>query len=201
MRILQVGLGPVGIKIAKYIKDKTTIETVGAVDTYPNFIGKTLFELDNYLSQEIVIENTINNAIKNSSFDFDVAIVTTVSSLEKLIPTIEELAKHKIPIVSTCEELMYSWSIQPELSKRIDEICKENGIACIGTGVNPGFLMDYLPASLSSICKDLEFIKIERIQDATPRRVPFQQKIGAGLDLISFEEKKKQGILRHVGLR
>ena len=47
--------------------------------------------------------------------------------------------------------------------------------------------MDYLPSVLSSVCKDIEHVTVERIQDATPRRIPFQKKIGAGLDLEAFK--------------
>ncbi|MCH7525696.1 MAG: hypothetical protein IIC74_12075 [Bacteroidetes bacterium] len=92
-----------------------------------------------------------------------------------------------IPVISTCEELSYPWDTQPKLSKILDTICKKHNIACLGTGVNPGFLMDYLPSVLSSVCKDIEQVTVERFQDATSRRIPFQQKIGAGLNLKEFK--------------
>ena len=118
-----------------------------------------------------------------------------------MIPQVEEVAKHGIPVISTCEELSYPWILQPKLSKQLDAICKENNVACLGTGINPGFLMDYLPSVLTSVCKDVEQITVERIQDATPRRIPFQKKIGAGLDLEAFKKKEEEGTLRHVGLQ
>ncbi|PQJ79714.1 NAD(P)H-dependent amine dehydrogenase family protein [Polaribacter porphyrae] len=198
--ILQIGFGPLGIQIAKYIADKTTVKTVAGVDINPNYVGKNLSDLNENLSEEVVIYNSVESAIASLEKKPDAVIITTVSSLEKLIPQVEEVAKFGIPVISTCEELSYPWQLQPELSKKLDVICKENNIACLGTGINPGFLMDYLPSVLTSISKEIEHITVERIQDATPRRVPFQKKIGAGLDVDAFRKKEAEGTLRHVGL-
>jgi 4-hydroxy-tetrahydrodipicolinate reductase len=199
--VIQIGLGPLGIQTAKYIQDKAEVQTVAAVDINANLKGISLKQLNSELSKEVLIQNSVKNAIAALKENPNVAIITTVSNLEKLIPQIEEVAKLQIPVISTCEELSYPWLLQPELSKRIDSICKKYNIACLGTGVNPGFLMDYLPSVLSSVCKNIEHVTIERIQDATLRRVPFQMKIGAGLDIKAFKEKQKEGTLRHVGLQ
>lgn len=200
-KVLQIGFGPLGIQIAKYIADKTTIETVAGVDINPNLNGKKLVDLDGKLSNETTIFSSVKNAIENLSEKPNVAIITTVSSLERLIPQVEEVARFGIPVISTCEELSYPWKLQPELSKKLDAICKENNIACLGTGVNPGFLMDYLPSVFTSISKEIDFISVERVQDASPRRIPFQKKIGAGLTTEQFKAKEKTGTLRHVGLQ
>jgi len=199
--ILQIGLGPLGIQTAKYIAEKSSLKTVAVVDINPNISGRSLNEVSNELSSNIFIYNSVENALEALSSKPDVAIITTVSSLEKLIPQIEEVAKFGIPVISTCEELSYPWDLQPVRSEKLDALCKKYGIACLGTGINPGFLMDYLPSVLSSVCKDIEQITVERVQDATPRRIPFQKKIGAGLDLKAFKSKELEGTLRHVGLK
>lgn len=201
INVIQIGLGPLGIQTAKYIQDKTEVQTVAAVDINTNLKGKSLQDLDSELSNNVFIHNSVKNAIEELKETPNVAIITTVSNLKKLIPQIEEVAKFGIPIISTCEELSYPWVSQPEVSKKIDSICRKYNIACLGTGVNPGFLMDYLPSVLSSVCKNIDQVIVERIQDATPRRVPFQKKIGAGLDLEAFKIKENKGTLRHVGLQ
>jgi hypothetical protein len=126
--------------------------------------------------------------------------VTTVSSLKAFEPQLASLAQRKLPVVSTCEELAFPWRRQPELAQRIDRLCRDHGIACVGTGVNPGFLMDYLPAVLTGLCQKVTGVRVWRIQDASVRRIPFQQKIGAGLTTQQFEAKVRDGSLRHVGL-
>ncbi len=199
--VLQIGFGPLGIQIGKYIKKKNTIKTIAVVDVNPDFKGKVLTSFDSALSKNIQIYNSVKTAMDALEEKPDIAIITTVSSLEKLIPQVKEVAEFGIPVISTCEELSYPWKLQPKLSIELDVICKKNQIACLGTGINPGFLMDYLPSVFSSVCKDIKHVTVERVQDATPRRIPFQKKIGAGLDLKAFKEKEATGTLRHVGLQ
>lgn len=201
INVLQIGFGPLGIQTAKFLAQKKQLKTVAVVDINPKLNGKSLQELHSDLSNDVHIFGSLKIALENIECKPDVAIITTVSSLQKLIPQINEVAQYGIPVISTCEELSYPWDLQPELSTQLDALCKEHGIACLGTGVNPGFLMDYLPSVLSSVCQDIQHITVERIQDATPRRIPFQQKIGAGLSLEAFKEKEQQGTLRHVGLQ
>ena len=201
INVLQIGFGPLGIQTVKYIAQKQRLKTVGVVDIDPKLSGKSLHDISEGLPKGVLVFSSLKEALDSLEVKPDVAIITTVSSLRKLIPQIREVAKYRIPVISTCEELSHPWELQPELSAQLDTLCKERGIACLGTGVNPGFLMDYLPSVLSSVCKDIEHITVERIQDATPRRVPFQQKIGAGLSLEAFKAKELQGTLRHVGLQ
>ena len=201
INVLQIGFGPLGIQIGKYIAQKSTIKTVAGVDINPSLKGKLLSNLDKDLSNDVTIFSSVKEAVNFLAKKPDVAIITTVSSLEKLIPQVEEVAKFGIPIISTCEELSFPWKLQPKLSDKLDAICRKYNVACLGTGVNPGFLMDYLPSVFTSISKEIEHITVERIQDATPRRVPFQQKIGAGLTLDEFKKKEATGTLRHVGLQ
>jgi hypothetical protein len=201
IHVLQIGFGPLGIQIGKYIAQKSTVKTIVGVDVNANLIGKPLSELDHNLSNDVLIFASVKEAVDYLEIKPDIAIITTVSSLEKLIPQIEEVAAFGIPVISTCEELSYPWILQPELSKKLDTICKKHNITCLGTGVNPGFLMDYLPAVFTSISKEIDQITVERVQDATPRRVPFQRKIGAGLTLNEFKKKEATGTLRHVGLQ
>jgi 4-hydroxy-tetrahydrodipicolinate reductase len=146
----------------------------------------------------IPIKRTVEEALDGR--EADVAIVTTLSSLERIEDQLKGLAAAQLNIVSTCEELSYPWETKPQIAERIDEVCKENEVTCLGTGVNPGFLMDYLPAVLSSVCQEVEKVKVTRVQNASSRRIPFQQKIGAGLTDEQFDKKKKNGSLRHVGL-
>lgn len=201
IHVLQIGFGPLGIQTGKYIAQKSTVKTVAVVDINTDFIGKTVQIFDDDLSDEVLVYGSVKAVISSLGYKPDVAIITTVSSLEKLIPQVKEVAEFGIPVISTCEELANPWQLQPVLSKKLDQLCKEYKIACLGTGINPGFLMDYLPSVLSSVCKDIEHIFVERIQDATPRRIPFQKKIGAGLSLKDFKEKEATGTLRHVGLQ
>jgi len=198
LKVLQIGMGPLGIKIADFIHERTGITTISAVDTNPNLIGKTLNNLQESLAKNVTIVGSISEAIQNHQPD--VAILSTVSDMERVTPQVLKIIAHGIPVVSTCEELSYPWDYAPELATQIDQAARKNEVAVLGTGVNPGFLMDALPTFLTSVCQDVEKVEVTRVQNATARRIPFQKKIGAGLSMNEFQERKNNGTLRHVGL-
>ena len=77
---------------------------------------------------------------------------------------------------------------------------KKAKVAVLGTGVNPGFAMDALPIALTAVCERVDRIQVSRVQDARMRRLPFQQKIGAGLTTEQFQKKVDEGVVRHVGM-
>ncbi len=198
IHVVQIGLGPLGQKINQYISDRTNVKVVAAVDKNPQLIGHDLGEICNGTPSKIIIKENLQEALKNTNPD--VAILSTVSDMNRITEQIMEILSFGIPIVSTCEELSYPWNTNPTLADKIDMYAKEKKLAVVGTGVNPGFLMDALPSFLTAVCQNVDFIEVNRFQDATFRRIPFQQKIGAGLSLETFEEKKQNGTLRHVGL-
>lgn len=198
MNIIQVGLGPLGQKIVRFAIERGTIDIVGAVDPAPDKVGKDLGELCGCAKLGITVSGDLASAMQGRKAD--VAVLSTVSGLGKIEPQIAQLAAAGLHIVSTCEELSFPWQTGPEIAARIDETCKAHGIACLGTGVNPGYLMDFLPTALTAVSQRVDRIKVSRIQDASKRRIPFQQKIGAGLTVDQFQEKVKAGTLRHVGL-
>ncbi|MCK4626564.1 MAG: dihydrodipicolinate reductase, partial [Phycisphaerae bacterium] len=199
LKIIQIGVGPIGQKVVNYLLEREGMEVVAAVDPAPDKSGKDLGEvcgLDKPLG--IIVSPNLADAMKTSKPD--VAVLCTTSSMEKVVSQIEEIISHGLHVVSTCEELSYPWDTQPGLSKQLDKTARQAGVAVLGTGVNPGFLMDFLPLAMTAVCRKVESIKVSRIQDASVRRIPFQQKIGAGLTLEEFEAKKQTGTLRHVGL-
>lgn len=195
---MQVGLGPLGLKISKYINDKESIESIAAVDINPELLNKDLGGLAGLGNNGVQIKNSLDT-VENLS-EVDVVVLTTSSSLKAISKQISPILDLGIPIVSTCEELTYPWDTDREIADDIDKKAIENDVAVVSTGVNPGFLMDTLPAMLTGVCKSVKSISVNRIQDAQTRRLPFQKKIGAGLSLVEFEERKSAGTLRHVGL-
>ena len=113
---------------------------------------------------------------------------------------IELILKSKTAIVSTTEELSYPAYTHIRQARQIDALARKAKVAVLGTGVNPGFAMDALPIALTAVCERVDRIAVFRIQDARIRRLPFQQKIGAGLTTEQFQKKVDDGSVRHVGL-
>jgi 4-hydroxy-tetrahydrodipicolinate reductase len=199
IRTLHIGLGPIGIAVARQCATRKGFRIVGAVDIDPEKVGKDLGEvLGHGRKLKVVVGDDIVKAIKATRPD--VALLCTSSSLAKVMPQIEAVLARKVPIVSTTEELAYPAGKNRKLARKIDELARKAKVAVLGTGVNPGFTMDALPITLTGVCADVKTIRVDRIQDASIRRLPFQQKIGAGLTAEEFQAKVDGGTVRHVGL-
>jgi 2,4-diaminopentanoate dehydrogenase len=199
IRVLHMGLGPIGAAVVKQVASRDGFRSVGAVDIDPGKVGKdlgTVIGLDRKL--KVSVSDDIRKAIKASKPD--IVALCTSSSLEKVLPQIEAIAKAKVPIVSTTEELSYPYYSNKKLAKQIDKLARKAGVAILGTGVNPGFVMDALPITLTGVCEKVDAIHVDRIQDARSRRLPFQQKIGSGLTPEEFQDRVEAGTVRHVGL-
>ncbi len=199
IKAVQIGTGPLGVKMADFIAERQGITLIGAVDKDPAKIGKDMSAFGAARNKGLTIVGSLAEVIAQSGKP-DAAILTTVSDMERITPQIEEILDAGIPVISTCEELSYPWDCAPELARRIDARARAAGVAVVGTGVNPGFLMDTLPATLTAVCQDVQYVEVRRFQDATKRRIPFQNKIGSGLNMEQFESRKQDGSLRHVGL-
>jgi 4-hydroxy-tetrahydrodipicolinate reductase len=203
-RILHVGLGPLGRMIVADVVSRGAGRVVAAVDTDPALSGVQLGELvpslrDTPGHPEATLRVT-GSLEAAAGTGCDCAIVSTSSDLARCAPTIRELVSRGVSVVSTCEELLYPWLRHPVLAEELHALCVHHGARLLGTGVNPGFLMDTLPVAATAVCRGVRSVHAWRIQDATTRRVPFQQKIGAGLDDREFAKKVREGTLRHVGL-
>lgn len=198
LRLLHVGLGPLGRMIVADAARRGVATVVEAVDIDPNIAGKTLRQVVPEAGSDAPIRASIGEV--GSLGRFDAALLTTSSDLARCEGSLRELIALGLPIVSTCEELLYPWLRHAAIAEGLSASCQKTGARILGTGVNPGFLMDTLPVALTGVCKSVSSVKVWRVQDATSRRIPFQQKIGAGLDDAGFAAKVKEGTLRHVGL-
>ena len=199
IRVLHYGLGPIGAAVVRQAASRRGFRIVGAVDIDPAKVGRDLGEVANVgRALRVKVLDDPKKAIKSTKPD--IVVLCTQSSLKKVTPQIETILKSKLPIVSTTEELAYPTSGNMKYARAIHQMAKKARVAVLGTGVNPGFTMDALPITLTGVCERVDAIRVDRIQDARIRRLPFQQKIGAGLTREQFQKKVDDGSVRHVGL-
>jgi 4-hydroxy-tetrahydrodipicolinate reductase len=199
IRVLHVGLGPIGAAVVRQVAERKGFRSVAAVDVDPAKAGRDLGEVAGLgRALRVPISADMKKAIKAAKPD--VAVLCTSSSLKRVLPQVEAIVKLKVPIVSTTEELAYPTRANLKYARAIHALAKASKVAVLGTGVNPGFVMDALPIALTGVCERVEAVRIDRIQDARIRRLPFQQKIGAGLTREQFKKKVDEGTVRHVGL-
>jgi len=199
IRVMHFGLGPIGAAIARQLAARPGFKIVGAVDIDPAKVGRDIGDVAG-LKGRIGIRVADNAAKALKAAKPNIVIHCTGSSIKKVLPELETILKSKTPIVSTSEELSYPGYTHIRQARQIHALAKKAKVAVLGTGVNPGFAMDALPIALTAACEKVERITVNRVQDARMRRLPFQQKIGAGLTTEQFQRKVEDGSVRHVGM-
>lgn len=201
IKVVSFGVGVIGSMVAQYIlKRRNWIEIVGAVDIDPKKVGRDLGEVAG-LERKLGVTISDDPDEVFSKNDVDVTIHTTSSYFRKVYPELEKIVEYGVNIVSSCEELSYPYIVDEKLAKKLDLFAKQHGATVLGTGINPGFLMDALPITLTGPCLEVNKVKVTRRMNAGTRRIPFQQKIGAGMTPEKFKEAIESGkISGHVGL-
>jgi 4-hydroxy-tetrahydrodipicolinate reductase len=192
-RVVVVGLGPIGIGAAKAVMADPGMKLVGLVDIDPAKVGKPLAEL----AGGPAVVNSLKQAAVGGA---DVAIITTTSKLDRMAATLREALAAKLHVVSSCEEMSWPRYRHPQLADQLDADAKRADRALLGTGVNPGFVMDLLPVVLSSMVLEVKTVRVVRRVDASTRRRPLQQKVGATMNTEQFDALKAKNEIGHQGL-
>jgi len=200
INLIIYGCGVMGRKTAQALLDKKSFKVVGAVDIDPELVGKDLGEiLDKSEKLGVVIEKDAEALF--SKVKAHAVVLTTTSHLKSVFSQITQCLKAGLNVISTCEELSYPWKRNQELTQELDNLAKEQGVTVVGTGINPGYLMDTLPLVLTAPCLKVESIKVTRMMNSAKRRVPFQVKVGTGLTPEEFKQKIEDKVITgHVGL-
>jgi 4-hydroxy-tetrahydrodipicolinate reductase len=185
--------------MARLMRGKARLELVGAVDKDPAKAGRDLGEVSGAENAPWGVTISADVAAVLAK-PVDVVVHSTSSYLPDVMDQLLACLAAGCCVVSTCEELAYPFRKHPELSKKLDAAAKEEGVALVGTGVNPGFVMDKLVLTLSAVSQRVDSARAVRIVDASKRRLPLQKKIGAGMTPQEFRAQVAAGIIKHHGL-
>jgi|WetSurMetagenome_2_1015567.scaffolds.fasta_scaffold34956_3 2,4-diaminopentanoate dehydrogenase len=197
IRVIQYGLGPIGAATARLITERGNLELVGAVDIDPAKVGRDAAEV---IGLDRVLGLPVRARLAEVGAAADVVVHTTNSYFDLFTDQVLEILAAGFDIVSTSEELCFPWSRNAEAASRVDAAARAAGKTVLGTGVNPGFLMDSLPLFITSIAQRVDHIDVTRVVNASERRGPFQAKIGSGMTVEAFRTKMAEGRMGHVGL-
>ena len=195
--VVQIGLGPIGQGIARRVLEMPGVKLVGAVDPAPDKAGRDLGTLLGTGELGLVVSPRFDPA---EAAGASVALHSTGSHLDAVLDQLLELVGAGLDVISTCEELAWPWYHHAEPARILDRAARQAGVTVLGTGVNPGFIMDLLPLVLTGVCTRVEHVYARRVVDASRRREPLQRKIGSGLEAGEFRRRVQEGRLGHVGL-
>ncbi|MEB3224130.1 MAG: dihydrodipicolinate reductase [Candidatus Sericytochromatia bacterium] len=198
LRVTLFGLGPIGAAVGRLIAEKDNAVIVAAIDADPAKAGRDVGELlglDRTLGVAVVPDAAAGLAVAA-----DIVVHCTGSYLTSVKEQLIACLSSGHNVVSTCEELAYPLRKHPEISQELDEVARGHGVTLHATGVNPGFVMDKLVLTMSSVCQRVEGAVITRVVDAGRRRLPLQKKVGAGMTEETFRAEVAAGRIKHHGL-
>jgi 4-hydroxy-tetrahydrodipicolinate reductase len=200
VQVAHLGLGAIGREVVRLVARRHDLRLVAACDVAPRLVGTRISSLlDEDLADDVTVVESLADA-RLAPDDGLVVTHTTSSSLARCLPELLGAVEAGAHVVSSCEELSYPWVQAPEAAAELDAAARTAGVAVVGTGVNPGFAMDYLPVVLSGATKRVDSVHVHRVQDAGLRREPLQAKVGAGISAEEFDRRVAAGSMGHVGL-
>ena len=199
--VAHIGLGAIGREVVGLVLRRPDLRLVAACDISPDLVGTALgsvlgADLADHAADVIVVGSLADVPTEEGL----VVTHTTSSSLARCLPELLAAVEAGAHVVSSCEELSYPWVQAPDAAARLDAAAEAAGVAVVGTGVNPGFAMDYLPVVLSGATKRVDSVRVHRVQDAGQRREALQAKVGAGISTQEFDGRVAAGTMGHVGL-
>jgi 4-hydroxy-tetrahydrodipicolinate reductase len=199
LKVVHVGLGPIGQGIARLVLQTEGLKVVGAADLSPDKAGKDLGVVLGLPQRlRVKVAGDFGKFLRKTRAD--VAVLSTSSSLRDVKAQAAALLQRGINVVTTCEELAFPTPVRQSAYKELDRLARKKRVSLLATGVNPGFAMDSLAIALTAPCAQVNRVSVTRVVDAATRRLPLQRKVGAGLNLNQFRRAITEGSVRHVGL-
>lgn len=199
VKVIIWGLGAMGSGMAKMLLTKKGVDIVGGIDIGAK-VGKSLYEVVGVErgDREEVIVGDRDSVITEKAAD--VVLLCTDSFTAKAFDKIKFIVEKKINVITTAEEMAYPQAQEPELAKKIDELAKANGVSVLGTGINPGLIMDLLVIIMTGCMQNVEHVLSRRVNSLSPFGPAVMEEQGIGLTVKEFNDLKEQGNLAgHVG--
>lgn len=195
IRVCVAGLGPIGREVARAVAERAGLALAAVVDSAPAIAGRRLNELVDG-APDLPVDATLEAALARG---VSAVALCTGSRIAQVAADAARAVAARAHVVSTCEEL--AWPGDAPQAAAIDQAARRAEVTVIGTGVNPGFVMDRLPLALAGVCARVDAVRVARVVDAAARREPLRRKVGHGLTVEEFRAGVDAGRLGHVGLR
>lgn len=202
IRVALWGFGAMGKGIAEMLLGKQGVEIAGVCGRKSN-IGKEIHQVLNIKRRghkKVLIVNDPEKIIFEGNAD--IVLVTSDSFFKQGYEKIAFCLQKKINVITIAEEMAYPWAQNESLARKMDQMAKKYGVSVLGTGINPGFVMDLLVLLLTGACRDVEHISAKRINDLSPFGSAVMEGQGVGTDVSTFRKGVADGsIVGHVGFR
>ncbi|MBQ3552262.1 MAG: NADP-binding protein [Clostridia bacterium] len=201
IRVAMWGFGAMGGGIAKVLLNKKGVTITGVCLKDDSLEGKSMFELlgvDREGREDVFVTNDLSKVVYRGSCD--IVVIATDSFTKNVFPKIKHAVTNGINVITIAEEMSYPKAQNPELAAEMDRLAKENGVSILGTGINPGLMMDLLAICLSGCMSDVEHVLCKRVNSLSPFGQLVMEEQGIGLTVDEFNKGVEEGTLAgHVG--
>jgi len=199
VKVIIWGFGAMGSGIADTLLRKKGVDIVGVADQGEK-VGKSIYD---YISApkgnkpDVIIGKAEDIITEKAA---DVVLCCTDSFVKNAFERLKFVLERKINVVSSAEEMSYPQAQSPQEAKILDETAIANGVSIIGTGINPGLIMDLLVVLMTGCCVDVEHIESRRVNSLSPFGPTVMAEQGIGITENEFLEGVRTGTLSgHVG--
>lgn len=203
VRVALWGFGAMGKGIARLLLSRKGVELAGVCDRYPALLGQSLYrllEVEQGSREDVFIVDHIEKALKNTPIDC--CVIATDSFVSDVFPKIREVVTRGINVLTIAEEMSYPWAKEPGLAGEMDRLAKEYGVSILGTGINPGLMMDLLAVCLSGAMTEVSHVRCERVNSLSPFGETVMHEQGIGITAEQFDKGVADGSLAgHVGFQ
>ena len=199
IRVVVLGTGQMGSGIARQILRTPGLELAGAVARRAARGGLDLGRaIDLGRDLGLAVDADLEVAIARARPD--VAIQATCSRVADAREEITALLRRGIHVVSIAEEMAWPAARAPAVARELHALAVAHGAAVLGTGVNPGFVLDLLVVVLSGVCADVRTITATRVNDLAPYGPTVLREKGVGLTPEAFRTGLADGsVVGHHG--
>lgn len=190
-----------GSGIAKVLLRKKGVDIVGVCDIHPERVNRSIYDIlgvEKNGRPDVVVCSEIEKVVHDANCD--ICVLATDSFTRKAFDKIKYVVGQKVNVISTAEEMSYPKAQEPELAAEIDRLAKANGVSVLGTGINPGLMMDLLAICLTGCMTDVESVTCRRVNSLSPFGPAVMEEQGVGLTVDAFNKGVADGTLAgHVG--
>ncbi len=199
IRVLVLGTGQMGSGIARLVLRKQGLALVGA---YARRAERSGLDLGQAIGLgrdlDIPIGVDLHRVIQQGRPH--VAIQATCSRLEDAAEEVSTLVRHGVHVISIAEEMAYPVCRSPAIAEEMRRLAVSHGVAVVGTGINPGFVLDLLVITLTGVCADIQAIHATRVNDLSAYGPSVLSSQGVGLTPEAFRQGVQDGtVVGHMG--
>lgn len=199
IRVAIWGFGAMGSGMVRLMLEKSGVEVVGVIDQRPEIVGKDIGDILNLGRKTGIVVTDKPESVLNKN-RVDICLQAIHSFTEKVFPSLKAIIEKGINVISIAEEMSCPAAQEPELAKQIDQLARQHNVTVLGTGINPGFVLDQLVINMTGVCLNVKHIEASRINDLSPFGKTVMETQGVGLTPEAFQAGLKDGsVVGHIG--